>query len=125
MINNNTTSEPQDNNLLVQEKMQHVEKILDDYIHKNLPSIRTIAKDMALSESTLKRNFKQVYGTSIYNFYLQKKMKQARQILTEKNVSVKEVAYMLGYEKPSNFIRIFKKYYTHSPGSLKKQMLLQ
>ncbi len=106
---------------VVQAKMMNVVRILEEHLDRSLPSIGSIAKEMAVSESTLKRNFKQVYGTSIYNFYLQRKMQQARQLLMEKNVSVKEVAYRVGYEKPSNFIRIFKKFYRFSPGTLRKK----
>lgn len=109
----------------VHSKMLSVEKMLDVYLEKDLPSIRTIAKDLALSESTLKRNFKRVFGTSIYHFYLQKKMQQARQLLAEQNTSVKEIAFRLGYEKPSNFIRVFKKHYSSSPGSLRKKLLTE
>ncbi|MEO8406185.1 MAG: AraC family transcriptional regulator, partial [Chitinophagaceae bacterium] len=93
-----------ENNTLIQEKMLAVEKILDDCLETTLPSIASIAKQMALSESTLKRNFKQLYGTSIYEYYLQKKMKKAREIFSESPIPVKEVAYRLGYEKVSNFI---------------------
>lgn len=118
-----TNDNPQ-GNAQVHAKMLTVEKVLDEHLNKSLPSIRSIARSLALSESTLKRNFKQVFGTSIYNLYLQKKMQQARQLLAENNVSVKEIAYKLGYEKPSNFIRIFKKHYSFSPGSFRKQQLV-
>ena len=33
----------------LQNKMATVEKMLDDHLDKNLPSIRSIARDMALS----------------------------------------------------------------------------
>lgn len=80
---------------------------------------------MALSESTLKRNFKMLYGTSIYEYYLRKKMQKARQLFTEKAIPVKEVAYMLGYEKVSNFIQMFKKHHNLSPGRLKKNAMMK
>jgi len=117
--------QPKEPRSQVHSKMLSVEKMLDVYLEKDLPSIRSIAKDLALSESTLKRNFKRVFGTSIYHFYLQKKMHQARQLLTEQNTSVKEIAFRLGYEKPSNFIRVFKKHYSSSPGSLRKKLLTE
>jgi AraC-like DNA-binding protein len=104
-----------------QVKMIAVEKILEDHLQKSLPSLQAIAKEVALSESTLKRSFKQAYSASIYEFYLQKKMQLARQLLEEKGMAVKEVAYALGYEKSSNFIKIFKKHYDFSPGLLKKK----
>jgi AraC-like DNA-binding protein len=112
-------------NMQLHAKMLAVEKILDEYLDKNLPSIKAIAKQVALSESTLKRNFKKVYGISIYEFYLKKKMQLARHLLDQQPISVKEVAYMLGYEKTSNFITMFKKYYDFSPGTLRKKLTLE
>lgn len=116
------TGDKKENIERLQAKMLTVEKILDEYLDKNLPSIATIAKQVALSESTLKRNFKKVYGISIYEFYLKKKMQLARQLLDQQPISVKEVAYMLGYEKTSNFITMFKKFYDFSPGALRKRL---
>lgn len=116
------TGDKNDNNLLLHTKMLTVEKILDEYLDKNLPSLKEIAKQVTLSESTLKRNFKKVYGISIYEFYLKKKMQLARHLMDQQPISVKEVAYMLGYEKTSNFITMFKKYYDFSPGTLRKKL---
>ena len=124
-LQNCYSSEKNDNNQQLQAKMLSVEKILDEYVDKNLPSIKAIAKQVALSESTLKRNFKKVYGISVYELYLKKKMQLARQMLDQQPISVKEVAYMLGYEKTSNFITIFKKFYECSPGALKKKLAME
>lgn len=96
-------------NLQIRERMHEVERLLEDCIYKALPSISSIARQMALSESTLKRNFKEIYGVSIYEYYLRKKMEKARELFSDNNTTVKEVAYMMGYEKVSNFIEIFKK----------------
>jgi len=111
------------NDLVMGEKIIELEKIMDDHLDKNLPSINAIAKQLALSESTLKRNFKLMCGSNIYEYYLKKKMERAREMLDENPVTVKEVAYKLGYDKVSNFITIFKKYYEFSPGYLKKNTL--
>lgn len=118
-------TDKKESNIQLHAKMLAVEKILDEYLDKNLPPIKAIAKQVALSESTLKRNFKKVYGISIYEFYLRKKMQLARQLLDQQPISVKEVAYMLGYEKTSNFITMFKKYYDFSPGALRKKLSLE
>ena len=111
------------NDLVMGEKIIELEKIMDDHLDKNLPSINAIAKQLALSESTLKRNFKLMCGSNIYEYYLKKKMERAHEMLDENPMTVKEVAYKLGYDKVSNFITIFKKYYEFSPGYLKKNTL--
>ncbi len=107
---------------LHQEKMLMVEKLLEQHLEKDLPSIEAIAKHAALSESTLKRHFKLMFGKSIYEYYLEKKMEHAKRLLLGKPMTVKEVAYRLGYEKTSNFIHIFKKFHACSPGHLKRNI---
>lgn len=113
----------EENNKLLYAKMETVKEMLGEYLETKLPAIPVIAKKIAVSESTLKRNFKQVFGTSIYEYYLQTKMERARELFAEKPFSVKEVAYKLGYEKTSSFIKIFKKFYNFSPGELKKKII--
>jgi len=99
--------------------MIEVEKKLNSILHEKLPNLKVIAKDFSISESTLKRQFKQVYGKSIYEYYLHKKMDLARRTLIEKDMAVSQVAYSLGYEKASPFIRMFKKQFGVSPGTLR------
>lgn len=119
------SKDPGEGNVLHHDKLLMVEKMLEDHYEKDLPSIEFIAKQTALSESTLKRHFKLMFGKSIYECYLEKKMEYAKKLLLEKPVTVKEVAYRLGYEKTSNFIHIFKKFHSCSPGYLKKNGALQ
>ena len=103
------------------DKMIAVEKILHSHLQQTLPSIEAISKQVSLSESTLKRHFKIMYGKSIYEYYLELKMTLAKRILTEKPVSVNEVAAMLDYGKVSNFIDMFKKHHGFSPGSMRRK----
>ncbi|HVU56325.1 MAG TPA: AraC family transcriptional regulator [Puia sp.] len=99
--------------------LRQVEQRLVECLEDMLPSQKQLAKEFAISESTLKRHFKAIYGKTIYEYYLQKKMELAKWLLQEKKISVSETAYMLGYEKVSAFITIFKKYHNVLPGSLK------
>jgi AraC-like DNA-binding protein len=107
------------------EKVKEVETILMVHLQKTLPRLSSIAQKVALSESTLKRHFKLIYGKSIYEYYLNKKMEVARDLLLQKLLTVNETAEIMGYEKVSNFIDIFKKHHGYSPGSLKKKQFDQ
>ena len=98
------------------------EAILQAHLQKNLPRLQNIAQQVALSESTLKRYFKAIFGKSVYEYYLEKKMDFAKTLMMGKPISVNETAELLGYEKVSNFIDIFKKHHGFSPGSMKKRM---
>ncbi|MBI1342421.1 MAG: hypothetical protein GC171_05740 [Terrimonas sp.] len=64
--------------------MKVTEKILMEHISHKLPKVSSIAKEVALSESSLKRYFKSLYGKGLYEYYLEKKMQYAMELLTEK-----------------------------------------
>jgi AraC-like DNA-binding protein len=106
---------------LYYEKVKEAESILLEHLQKMPPRMGIIAKTVALSESTLKRYFKLIYGKSVYDYYLNKKMELARTIMSQKPYSVNEIAELMGYEKVSHFIEIFKKHHGCSPGSIKKK----
>jgi AraC-like DNA-binding protein len=108
------------NRVLDYEKMLAVEKILEEHVDRTLPPIETIASRVTMSESTLKRHFKLMYGKNIYRYYLEIKMDFAKKMLLEKPMRVNEVAALLDYDKVSNFIRMFKRRHGFSPGSLLK-----
>lgn len=119
------TDKTSGNTDLYLEKVKETETILIAHLQKTLPRLSSIAQKVALSESTLKRYFKLIYGKSVYEYYLNKKMEMARDLLLQKPLTVNETAEILGYEKVSNFIDIFKKHHGYSPGSLKKKQFDQ
>jgi AraC-like DNA-binding protein len=106
---------------LYYDKIMEVEAIIMEHLQSNLPALPVIAQRVALSESTLKRYFKSTFGRSVYEYYLEKKMILAKHIMLDNTLTVNEIAEMMGYEKVSNFIDIFKKHHGHSPGSIKKR----
>lgn len=110
---------------LYYEKVKEAEAILVSHLQSTLPRLSFIAQKVALSESTLKRYFKLIYGRSIYEYYLNRKMELARELIVQRPLTVNETAEIMGYEKVSNFIDIFKKYHGCSPGSIKKKQLHQ
>ena len=105
-------------NYLHYNQMMTLENIIISHLEKKLPDLPTLAKTMSLSPSTLKRNFKLVFGKNIHQYYVEQKMNYAMKILTEKYLSVNEVAHLLKYENVSGFIAMFKKHHGISPGSV-------
>jgi AraC-like DNA-binding protein len=86
---------------------------------KTLPKTDTIAKKVNMSVSSLLRQFKIMYGRSIYEYYLEKKMELAKKTLLEQEVTVKKIAEMFGYNQASPFIEAFAKLHGYNPGYLK------
>jgi AraC family transcriptional activator of pobA len=73
------------------------------------PSIHTIAGKLALTTNSLYRLVKEYSGTSPKDFFTNRLMIEARQKLRYSNLSVKELAYELGFNDPDYFSRLFKK----------------
>ena len=71
-----------------------------------------------LKESKLTKGFKQMFGSSVYTYYLTCAMQYAREML-EQGASVKEVAITLGYSKTSSFSRSFLKEFGVLPTSIR------
>ena len=73
------------------------------------PSINTIAEKLALTTNSLYRLVKEYSGTSPKDFFTNRLMIEAQRRLRYSNLSVKELAYELGFNDPDYFSRLFKK----------------
>lgn len=82
-------------------------------------SLRTLAHMVGTNEYNLKKNFKLVFGTTVYGYLNQHKMEQARSILLKGGTNVAEVAQKMGYKHATHFSSAFKKYFGYLPARLK------
>jgi AraC-like DNA-binding protein len=86
---------------------------------KSLPTIEAIARKVNMSPSSLLRQFKLMYGKSLYEYALEKKMELAKKLVVEEQLSVKTIANRIGYKHASTFIEAFTKWHGCRPGNLK------
>lgn len=73
-------------------------------------TIRELSRKAAMNECYLKKGFKVMFGTTIFDFYQDQRMEHARYLLYEKGLTVSEVSAMLGYSSISHFSTAFKKH---------------
>ncbi len=73
-------------------------------------TIKELSRKVAINECYLKKGFKEVFGTTIFDFYQQQRMEHAKYLLYEKGLSVTDVSLLLGYSSISHFSSAFKKY---------------
>ncbi|MEJ7827421.1 MAG: AraC family transcriptional regulator [Segetibacter sp.] len=97
--------------------MQEVEKVIVKSVMGKMPTLKQLADRFFMSIASLKRHFKVTFGSSIYNYFLSKKMDCAKNMLLNAK-SVKEVCYALSYESVSHFTSIFKKYHSCCPSEI-------
>lgn len=73
-------------------------------------TIKQLSRKVAMNECYLKKGFKEMFGTTIFEFYQNERMQHAKKLLYEKGLSVTEVSDLLGYSSISHFSTAFKKH---------------
>ena len=92
-----------------------VKEILQNHIFGIAPTIETLSKTLNISKSKLKSDFKALFGQTIYQYYLERKMKIAHNLVSNKEGTIAEIGYRLGYSNISQFSSQFKKQFGISP----------
>ncbi|MBV4458539.1 helix-turn-helix domain-containing protein [Pseudomonas sp. COR58] len=83
--------------------------------HAKTLTIERMAREVGLAERTLKRRFQQATQLSP-NLYTQKvRIDKAKKLLLATDLSVKAIAYEVGYENVSFFVRLFKTHTEQTP----------
>ena len=91
------------------EKIELARKILLEHIGEPL-TIKELSRKAAINECYLKKGFKEMYGTTIFDFFQSQRMEHAKYLLYEKGLSVTDVSSLLGYSSISHFSTAFKKH---------------
>jgi AraC family transcriptional regulator len=90
------------------EKIINARAILLQHIGEPI-TIKALSRKVAINECYLKKGFKEIFGTTIFDFYQSQRMEHAKYLLYEKGLSVTEVSQLLGYSSISHFSTAFKK----------------
>lgn len=91
------------------EKILKAREILVQHIGEPI-TIKELSRKVAMNECYLKKGFKEMFGTTIFEFYQSQRMEHAKYLLYEKGLSVTEVSVLLGYSSISHFSTAFKKH---------------
>lgn len=75
----------------------------------NPPSLIELARQVGLNDCTLKRGFRQVFGTTVFGYLHDYRLEQARQLLEERRLNISEIAQAIGFSNRSYFAAAFRK----------------
>ena len=93
-----------------------------DIIHdcvSDPPSIPELSRKVMLNEHKLKRGFRELYGKTIYAYIRELRMRNARELLENRDLSIGQIASEVGYVNTSHFARAFRKTYGINPSDLR------
>jgi len=95
--------------------LNKVKKVLDKHLNNPDFNPELFSNEMGLSRMQLHRKLMAFTGLNTSAFIRSQRLIQAIQILKTSNHTVNEVAYMVGFNTPSYFIKCFKETYGKTP----------
>ena len=97
------------------ESILKIEGLLLENYSEVFPKIEKLARLALMSESKLKKIYKQAFGMGLYEYYQKNRMHKAKELLNSGDYSVSQVGSLLGYQNLSNFSSSFKKEFKQLP----------
>lgn len=90
--------------------LQYIEEHIGDHI-----SAEQLADMIGMSPKYFYSYFKTNIGLTPQNYITRIKMNRAREYLIDRSLTVKEIAYQLGFSDPYTFSKVFKRFNRTSP----------
>lgn len=107
----------QNKNFETKESAQKIERakvIMFENIQKNI-DIKEIAANLGISYSLFRKVFKEYTGYAPANYFQELKLRKAKELLSETNHSIKQIAYELNFSSYEYFLSFFKKKVNMTP----------
>jgi AraC-like DNA-binding protein len=79
------------------------------------PNIANLSRAVGVNRNKLLTGFKSLFGMTLQNFCLQKRMSKGRALLMDTDEPISGIAEQVGYDHPNNFSSAFKRFYGCSP----------
>ena len=101
--------------------LERFETLLNNYYHSDqpqtigLPSVAYCAGELHLSPSYFGDLIKKETGKSAQEYIQSKVIEMAKEKIFDRDKSVNQIAYELGFKYPQHFTRLFKQRVGHSP----------
>lgn len=106
---------------LPKQKLQRAVEYINDNLERNI-TLEEVAASAELSSFHFARLFKQSIGLAPHQYITECRIKRAKQLLANEELSYAEIAYQLGFATQSHFIKVFRKYAGVTPKAYRKAL---
>jgi AraC-like DNA-binding protein len=97
--------------------------MMKDHVAKefeNPLTLKELSKKFTINEFKLKKGFKYLFGTTVYDYMNNIRMDKAQQLVLETNLSINEIADLSGFEERAAFDKAFKKHFGYTAAYLRR-----
>ncbi|RAV28108.1 hybrid sensor histidine kinase/response regulator transcription factor [Sinomicrobium soli] len=104
-----------------EEFLARAKRSVEHHISDSDFSVKMLCRDLGMSNSMFYRKIKGLLDITPNEFIKNIRLRRAAQLLTDNNIHISEVAYMIGFNDLSYFSACFKKQYGVSPSTYQKK----
>jgi AraC-like DNA-binding protein len=101
--------------------VREARRVIVEQLSHGTPSLDAVAKQLAMSPRTLQRRLRD-HGLGYADLLDQTRASAAKSYLADQQISVAEVAFMVGFAEQSSFTHAFKRWTGQSPNEYRKQV---
>lgn len=102
--------------------MHDFTSVIEQNIANDKFNVDDIASALGISRIQLYRKTKVLLDCTINDYILNRRLKKAKYLLINEDLSISEITYQVGFSSPTYFSTVFKSKYNCTPSSYKKQI---
>lgn len=99
--------------------LKQVLELIEENMSNSEYSIEDLSNDMTMSRTTLYRKINSITGLTPTDFVRNIRLKKAAELLKQKELTIAEVAYKVGFNTPAYFTQAFKREFGVLPSQYK------
>jgi TolB-like protein/AraC-like DNA-binding protein len=103
------------------EFIQKLTNIVDANLASEKYGPEELAREMGMSYSSLNRKLKSVSNQTISQFIREYRLKKAKELLQNEDLTAAEISYRVGFGSPTYFNNCFREYFGVTPGELRNR----
>ncbi|MFP2997283.1 AraC family transcriptional regulator [Spongiivirga sp. MCCC 1A20706] len=86
---------------------------------ENPPSLSELSKAIGFNTTRLKKEFKAIFGVPVFKYLQNERLTSAHKLISQKEATVQEAAWQVGYDSLSSFSNAFAKKFGYRPSQIK------
>ena len=110
--------------LIKDETIASCVRYMDEHYCDRKLNVETLCGISFMSVSSLQRAFTKYFAMSPKQYLIQLRMDHALELLTKRELSIKEISFACGFADEKYFSRAFKKRYGYPPAQLQNNMII-
>ncbi len=100
--------------------LRQLTQVIEEHMADEQFGVSELAREIGMSRSNLLRKVKKTAHISISQFIREVRLKHGMEMLGKEDLNVSEVAFRVGFNSTSYFIKCFREYYGYPPGEVTK-----